>query len=200
MDLFFEEYKNLLPDNESELFYYPAFYAVQEANRIFSELQNDIAWEQKNITIYGKQFQEPRLSAWYGDDSARYQYSGILLDPKPWTPLLLEIKKKLEQEHPFQFNGVLLNYYRNGSDSMGWHRDNEKELGKETVIASLSFGAARSFQVRKYSDKSHKLDLPLASGSLLIMRGNMQEHWEHALPKRLKLQSPRINLTFRRIV
>jgi alkylated DNA repair dioxygenase AlkB len=200
MDLFFEENKNLLPDPESELYYYPTFYSVQDAGRIFSGLQNDIAWEQKNITIYGKQFQEPRLSAWYGDESARYQYSGILLDPKPWTPLLLDIKLKLEQEHSIKFNAVLLNYYRNGTDSMGWHRDNEKELGKETVIASLSFGAVRSFQVRKYDDNSQKLDLPLASGSLLIMRGKMQERWEHSLPKRLKLQSPRINLTFRRIV
>lgn len=190
--------KNLLPA-DGELYYFPGFYNLDEAQELFSVLQNEIAWEQQRIRIYGREHPEPRLTAWYGDPGAAYAYSGIKLLPKAWSPVLLTIKQKLEAACHAKFNSVLLNYYRDGRDSMGWHRDNERELGPHPVIASLSFGATRRFLVRRYRSNNEKLELPAESGSLILMRGDMQRHWEHSIPKQLKVTEGRINLTFRNI-
>lgn len=190
-------HNNLLPSH-GELHYYPSFIDGQLAQRYYDVLLKGISWQQESITIYGKQVLQPRLTAWYG--AASYTYSGTTMSPQPWTPPLSEIKSMVECFTGATFNSVLLNLYRDGKDYMGWHRDNEKELGTEPVIASVSLGAVRSFQVRKYKTKDRKLSIEAAPGSLITMQGIIQSHWEHCLPKRLRVKDSRINLTFRRIV
>jgi alkylated DNA repair dioxygenase AlkB len=143
---------------------------------------------------------QPRLTALYGDQGKIYQYSGIQMIPIQWTEFLLEIKKKVESLTQSEFTHVLLNQYRNGQDSMGWHRDNELSLGKTPTIASVSFGAVREFQIRHYNEKSIKIKIPLEHGSLLMMGDVSQQFWEHQLPKTAKINSTRINLTFRKII
>ncbi len=140
---------------------------------------------------------QPRLTALYGDPKLPYGYSGIKMIPHPFSPTLLAIKARIESLAGVKFTHVLLNRYRDGKDSMGWHRDNEKALGINPVIASVSFGAARDFHLRLYETKSEKLTLNLSHGSLLIMKGLTQHHWEHQIPKRANLVGERINLTFR---
>lgn len=188
--------ENLLPGN-GELYYYPSFIGTEVAEKYFHTLLEEINWKHEEITIYGKRVLQPRLTAWYGD--VAYTYSGTTMHPIPFTPTLLAIKHEAEKISGAAFNSVLLNLYRDGHDYMGWHRDNEKELGDAPVIASVSFGAGRTFQVRKYKSKDEKLSVETANGSLLIMRGAMQHYWEHQLPKRLKVKDARINLTFRKI-
>jgi alkylated DNA repair dioxygenase AlkB len=169
------------------------------ANKVFKELREQIEWEQYHIQIFGKRMPQPRLTAWYGETNAAYSYSGIQLIPKAFTPCLLKIKAIVEEASEQKFNSVLLNLYRNQNDSMGWHSDDEKELGENPVIASLSLGETRVFQVRHKTQKALKGKLELTHGSLLIMKGNMQSNWQHAIPKSRKECGPRINLTFRKI-
>ncbi|HNN87507.1 MAG TPA: alpha-ketoglutarate-dependent dioxygenase AlkB, partial [Pseudomonadales bacterium] len=139
-----------------------------------------------------------RLTAWYGDEGSRYQYSAVNLHALPWTPTLLNIKQRVEAHSDgITFNSVLLNLYRNGSDGVAWHSDNEAELGPKPIIASVSFGQERPFQLRHIQDKNLKYSLPLPHGSLLIMRGETQRNWLHQIPKSAKAMAPRINLTFR---
>jgi len=190
---------NLLPDGTEGLYFLPDFLPSREADQFFKVLKEEAAWEQKCIRIFGKEVPEPRLTAWYGDPTAVYTYSGITMTPCPWIPALESLRERFEKITSATFNSALLNYYRTGQDSMGWHRDNEKELGPEPVIASLSLGAQRDFQIRNYQDKNQKLNIPLNHGSLLIMRGRMQENWQHAVPKRKNSQKERINITFRQI-
>lgn len=187
---------NLLPEH-SELYYLPGIFSPAESSVYFRRLTEEIEWRQDEITIFGKKVMQPRLTAWYGD--AAYTYSGITMHPEPWTDILLAIRQRAEEYAGGSFNSVLLNLYRDGNDHMGWHRDNEKELGKEPVIASVSFGAERTFQLRRYTTKDNKLSIDVADGSLVLMRGAIQGYWEHQLPKRLKVKEPRINLTFRTI-
>ena len=194
-----KEMKSLLPDASAGLFYQADFLTKEQSDYYFHQLKSEVAWEQKVIRIFGKEVPEPRLTAWYGDATAIYTYSGIEMQPRPWIPILLDLKQLTERACAATFNSGLLNYYRQGNDSMGWHRDNEKELGKEPLIASVSLGSARTFQVRHYQDKRNKLELDLAPGSLLIMSGTMQENWQHAIPKRKKSEGERINITFRTI-
>jgi alkylated DNA repair dioxygenase AlkB len=189
---------NLLP-RDGEALYFPDFFAKVEADALFGALLEGIAWRHEAIVMFGRQVMQPRLTAWYGDPGAHYTYSGITLTPLPWTAELETIRARLEPAAETTFNSVLLNRYRDQSDGMGWHSDDEPELGRDPVIASLSFGAPRDFQLRHRKDKSLKVSLKLAHGSLLLMRGETQHHWAHALPKRTAPLGPRINLTFRAI-
>lgn len=158
-----------------------------------------IAWRQESIRIFGKEVMQPRLTAWYGDEGKSYRYSGLTMHPLPWNELLLDLKSVAEAVSGTGFNSALLNLYRNGNDSMGWHRDNEPELGPDPVIASLSFGAARTFRFRHYKNKKPVISLLLPPGSLLLMGKGTQQHWQHALPRSAGVQAPRINITFRNI-
>ena len=176
------------------------FFNAQESASIMQALITEIDWQQYQIKIFGKTLDQPRLTAYYGQDHPYYAYSNIKLQPIPFTPILLSIKNKIETLTSHQFNGVLLNYYRNGDDSMGWHADDEKELGTNPVIASLSFGASRNFQLQHSLDKSiSKATIVLNDASLLIMKGVTQHFWKHQIPKQ-KNKGPRINLTFRKII
>ncbi|OWY20882.1 alpha-ketoglutarate-dependent dioxygenase AlkB [Sphingobacteriales bacterium UPWRP_1] len=189
-----------LPD--AELLYLHPFLPAAEAGRLFEHLlgAGHIAWRQDSIRMFGKQVLTPRLSAWYGVSGAVYTYSGLTLHPLPFTPALLSLKEIIEQtvQHA-QFNSVLLNLYRNGADSMGWHADDEPELGSNPVIASVSLGAERRFLLRHKYRKELKQQIVLQHNSLLIMRGTTQHFWQHALPKTSRPAGARINLTFRHI-
>ncbi|WP_296705469.1 alpha-ketoglutarate-dependent dioxygenase AlkB [Algoriphagus sp.] len=198
-DLFNDPNKNLLPfDGVTK--YYGKFLSKETSDRFFKLLLNEIDWKQEPIKIFGKAVMQPRLTALYGDQGKIYQYSGIQMIPILWTDFLLEIKEKVESLTNSGFTHVLLNQYRDGQDSMGWHRDNEISLGKKPTIASVSFGAVREFQMRLYKEKSNKIKIPLEHGSLLMMGEESQQYWEHQLPKTKKVNSTRINLTFRKIL
>ena len=187
-----------LSDSEIEL--HEHFFDAQESGSIMQALISEIDWKQYQIKIFGKTLDQPRLTAYYGEGHPYYAYSNIKLQPIPFTPILLSIKNKIEALTLEKFNGVLLNYYRNGDDSMGWHADDEKELGTNPVIASLSFGASRNFQLQHSLDKSiSKATIVLNDASLLIMKGVTQHFWKHQIPKQ-KNKGPRINLTFRKII
>lgn len=175
----------------------PNFIGQQEATSAYTTLLDSIDWQLYYIKIFGKLIAQPRLSAWYGNVS--YTYSGIRLEPKPFSPLIEEIKQKIELATGHTFNSVLLNLYRNEKDSMGWHSDDEKELGSNPIIASLSLGSTRVFKVKHKHKKGLGLNLHLNQGSLLVMGGEMQHYWQHAIPKSSKACLPRINLTFRNI-
>ena len=163
----------------------------------FARLRDDTPWRQDSIVLFGKSHLQPRLTAWYGD--ASYTYSGLRLDPLPWTPLLAQIRAAVEHACAHRFNSVLLNYYRNERDSMGMHSDDEPELGPDPVIASLSFGATRSFILRhKRNKQTHKI--ALHDGSLLLMSNGLQSNWLHGIHKSARPLGERINLTFRYIV
>jgi alkylated DNA repair dioxygenase AlkB len=161
---------------------------------ILARLVDDTPWRADTVVVYGRRHLQPRLTAWYGE--ASYTYSGLTLQPLPLTPLLEQLRTAVEQATGRRYNSVLLNYYRDGADSMGMHSDDEPELGPQPVIASLSYGATRTFILRhKQSKRTVKLDL--ADGSLLLMAGTLQAHWQHGINKTAKLVGPRLNLTFR---
>lgn len=163
---------------------------------ILARLIAETAWRAESITLWGRQHLQPRLTAWHGE--ARYTYSGLTLDPLPFTPLQLAIKAAVERAGGVRFNSVLLNYYRDGRDSMGMHSDDEPELGPRPAIASVSFGATRTFILKhKRSKETIKVDLP--SGSLLLMTGETQKNWLHGINKSSRALGPRVNLTFRKI-
>lgn len=187
-----------LPDAEIE--YYPDFFSEREAHEIFEQLYTHIPWQQDNITIFGKTYLQPRLTALFGNDGKSYTYSNITMQPYPWNDLLLKIKTKMEDVTGHHFTSVLLNLYRDGRDSNGWHADDEKELGKNPVIASLSFGAERVFQLKHNTIKGLKQNIALENGSLLLMKGTTQHFWKHQIPKTTKPMKHRINLTFRTIL
>ena len=197
--------KRLITLPDAQLLFIENFYPPSVSDAFLAELTSELAWEQGEITLFGKKVLEPRLSAWYGDAGKSYTYSGKKQEPLPWQSGLLQIKTDAEKaivEHlkcDIYLNSVLCNYYRNGQDSMGFHADNEKELGQNPVIASINFGETRRFQFRRRDDKVVKYELELTHGSLLVMAGAMQQHWLHAVPKEPKRTKPRINLTFRHI-
>jgi alkylated DNA repair dioxygenase AlkB len=184
-----------LPD--AEIIYFPDFLSKKEADSLFQELLENTPWQQDEITVYGKKHLQPRLTALYGNEGKHYSYSNITMQPHSWTLTLQKIKSLVENISETNFTTVLLNYYRDGSDSNGWHADNEKELGTNPVIASLSLGAERSFQLKHNSDVSQKKTIILENGSLLLMKGTTQHFWKHQIPKTAKPVAPRINLTFR---
>lgn len=182
---------------DGEVQYFPSLFSFDESNDFLNRLQTEIAWRHEPIRIFGKSVMQPRLTALYGDSEKEYRYSGLLMKPMAWTQALLEIKKGIEALSNVTFTTALLNQYRNEKDSMGWHRDNEKELGLNPVIGSVSLGAPRNFQMRHYYEKNLKESIDLEHGSFLLMRGPTQHFWEHCLPKRSKSCQPRINITFR---
>jgi len=185
---------------EAEIEYFPNFFSSEEADMLFNQLLNEIPWQQDTLKIFGKEHLQPRLTALFGDTHKSYSYSGITMKPHPWNATLLKIKRKVEQETGKHFTSVLLNLYRNGKDSNGWHADNEKELGLNPVIASVSFGATRKFQLKHNSKKDAQQTINLEHGSLLLMKGTTQHNWKHQIPKTKDPVNPRINLTFRTIL
>ena len=186
-----------LPD--AEIIYYPQFFDKEQADQIYAELLQEIAWQQDNITVFGKTHPQPRLTALYGNEGKPYSYSNITMQPHPWNTLLQKIKYHIETTTECQFTTVLLNQYRDGKDSNGWHADNEKELGTNPIIASLSFGAERVFQLKHNTIADAKKSIVLEHGSLLLMKGRTQHFWKHQIPKTAKPIGNRINLTFRSI-
>lgn len=187
-----------LPLPDADVLLDARFLAPAEASALLAELTATVAWQQQPIKLFGKEVMQPRLTAWYGDPKATYRYSGLRLEPLPWLPALQQLRARLETATGARFNSVLLNLYRSGQDSMGYHADDEPELGPEPVIASLTLGATRTFRLRpRRSVAAQALSLPLLAGSLLLMRGATQQNWLHALPKTTRPVGPRLNLTFR---
>ena len=182
---------------DADIRYYRYFFKPETAERYFQTLLCEVAWEQRMLLVYGKRHPEPRLTAWYGDEGVTYSYSGTTRYPKPWTPLLLEIKQRVEQAAGMHYNSLLLNQYRDGKDSVSWHSDDESGLGINPSIASVSFGAVRSFHLRHRQDKQLRHKIDLAHGSLLLMQGLTQHYWHHQVPKTSRAVGPRVNLTFR---
>lgn len=190
-----------IPVKDGALWYMEHFIPLNIANNYYNTLSNTITWKQETITMYGKTHAVPRKTAWYGNKGATYRYSGITHHPEPWTKALLDIKKVIEHVlNKETFNSVLLNLYRNGNDKMGWHADNEKELGTNPTIASVSLGATRRFDLKHKTDNKQKIQLQLTPGSLIIMHGALQHHWLHQIPAQKKIIDSRINLTYRNIL
>ncbi len=184
-----------LPD--ADLLFYPSFLAPQECDRQLAEITQTTCWRQDWITVGGQSRPQPRLTAWYGDPGKTYAYSGITMIATTWTPPLWTLKTRVEALSPVKFNSVLLNLYRNGSDSMGWHSDDEPELGPNPVIGSLSLGGTRRFRLRHRFEKNLTYQIELTSGSFLLMGGRTQHYWQHQVPKTKRFVEPRLNLTFR---
>ena len=186
-----------LPDSDINL--HQDHFDAEIAGNLLRELTEEIPWVQNKIKFYGKESLVPRLESWHGDEGMSYTYSGIRMDAKPWTKNLLMIKESIEPIAKTTFNSVLINYYRDGKDRVAWHSDDEKELGKNPVIASVSLGAERKFKLRhkKYKENQLQHEVFLQNGSLLLMSGSTQHHWLHEIPRTAKPIGPRINLTFR---
>ncbi len=184
----------------AEINYYPHFFDEEQSDLLFQELLLTIPWQQDDIKVFGKVHAQPRLTALFGNEGKSYSYSNIKMQPHSWNPILIDLKQKAEAVSATKFSTVLLNLYRDGKDSNGWHADNEKELGTNPVIASLSFGAERYFHLQHNNDKNLKLKILLEHGSLLVMKGTTQHFWKHQIPKTAKPIGSRINLTFRSIV
>ncbi|WP_066225236.1 alpha-ketoglutarate-dependent dioxygenase AlkB family protein [Formosa haliotis] len=185
---------------DAEVIYYPSFFNISEANQYYNTLLKNVDWQQDEITLFGKTHLQPRLTALFADNNKTYSYSGITMHPHPFNKTLLEIKLKIETESAHLFTTCLCNLYRNGQDSNGWHADNEKELGPDPIIASVSFGAERIFHFKHKENPELKQKLVLKHGSLLLMKKGTQTHWLHQLPKTKKDIGKRINLTFRTII
>jgi len=189
-----------IPLADAEIYYLPELPLAQTAEAVMNQLIDEVPWRSENIVVWGKTVPQPRLIAWYGDEGADYTYSGIHHDPLPWTDTLIGIKNRVEKVADTNFNSVLLNYYRHHRDSMGLHSDDELELGRRPIIASLSLGEERTFILKHKTRRDLKtFRLKLASGSLLLMKGDTQRCWKHGIEKETRPCGPRVNLTFRRI-
>lgn len=186
-----------LPD--ADVTYHHGWLPRAAADALQHSLQSGVPWETHRIRMFGRWVDSPRLSCWVGDPEAIYRYSGADFLPHAWTPELLELRDRLQSAVGGAFNSVLLNRYRDGKDSMGWHSDDEPELGAEPVIASLTLGAARRFLLRRRDDHALKAEYLLEHGDLLVMAGETQRYYQHAVPKTAKVAAERINLTFRNI-
>lgn len=187
--------------DNGELLEYPQLFDPAEADQILATLITEIPWRQESLRIAGKLRAIPRLQCWMGDAASEYGYSGVRLTPCPWNETVTGIHDRIAELSGSRFNSVLINYYRDGQDSVAWHADDEAELGVTPVIASVSLGAQRPFELKqKEQTPAKKYQLALRHGSLLIMGGTMQQHWLHQLPKVRGLQEPRVNLTFRNII
>lgn len=205
MDLFGESHNDLQDQLDAlphcKIQYIPDFYSLAAAKKLYEELLHKIEWQQDDVKVFGKIYPQPRLTALFSDNSKTYSYSGITMHSKPFLPAINDIKKRIKTNYPeYNFNSCLSNLYRNGDDSNGWHADDEPELGQNPVIASISLGEIRKFRMRLKKDQKIKIDIPLKSGSLLLMSGTTQHYWQHCIPKTKKKVDPRINLTFRFIV
>ena len=187
-----------IPATDAQLRLYPHIYPSSTTQQLFEQLKQQLQWRQDVLKIHGRDIPIPRLNTWYGDAGTEYSYSGVSFTPHPWTKELLHIKYTIETLCGEKFNSVLANLYRDGQDSVAWHSDDEPELGRNPVIASLSLGATREFVLKHKRRKDLKpIRLSLADGSLLLMAGPTQHHWIHQVPKTRKLVGARINLTFR---
>lgn len=201
-DLFDPDKRNgprRLPLQDAEVDYYANFITQTQATQLFVTLRQTLAWRQDSIKLYGKYHKIPRMQAWYGDAGSQYQYSNLTLEPLPWTSALSQLKEQCEDYCAHPFNAVLANLYRDGNDSMGWHADDEPELGTNPVIASISLGEARNFDF-KHKTSAEKYRIKLEHGSLLIMSGSTQAFWQHGIAKTRVPLDERINLTFRYIL
>ena len=202
MDLFQSAGSNLLPF-DGKLFYYPSFFTKAQSDFYFDELIKTIPWQHDEVMMFGKKIITKRKAAWFGDEGCSYTYSKTLRVPISWSEILLEIKSQVEEKANTNFNSCLLNRYHDGSESMAYHADDEPMLEQHGTIASVSFGAERRFLFRHNRYQENKIPVVetiLSNGSLLMMQGEIQNHWKHALPASKKIKTPRINLTFRKIV
>lgn len=185
---------------EAILDYYPSWLEPERADHYLQALLQETPWRQDSLNFGGKKVPVPRLQAWYGEPKAKYGYSGLALNPLPWTPLLSALRQELQDTLQHPFNAVLLNYYRDGNDSVSWHSDDESELGPAPVIASLSLGATRRFELQAKDRARHspsRQALELTHGSLVVMGPGLQRHWRHQIPKQPGITEGRLNLTFR---
>ncbi|WP_422859319.1 alpha-ketoglutarate-dependent dioxygenase AlkB family protein [Flagellimonas sp. S174] len=182
---------------DSEIWYHPNFLSEKQADDYFNILRKETPWRQDDIKVFGKVYAQPRLTALYSNNGKNYSYSNITMESLAFTDKLQQLKNLVDHEANTEFTTCLLNLYRNGKDSNGWHSDDEKELGKNPIIASISLGAERFFHLRHKSDKSLKHKILLEHGSLLLMRGQTQHFWQHQIAKTAKKVEERINLTFR---
>ncbi|APY07657.1 alpha-ketoglutarate-dependent dioxygenase AlkB [Winogradskyella sp. J14-2] len=199
MNLFSEEKQHFILPN-AELIYVPEFFNSQESDNYYRIIKDETNWQHDDITVFGKTYKQPRLTALFGETNQTYSYSNITMHPEAFTKDLLNIKSKVEKFSDETFNTLLINLYRDGSDSNGWHADNEKELGKNPIIASVSFGEERPFHFKHRTIKDERHKIILEHGSLLLMKGEMQHYWLHQIAKTKRHIQPRINLTFRRLV
>ncbi len=184
------------PAPKPDITYNPTWLPPDEADTLFATLRTTIPWETHRIKLFGREIDSPRLSCWIGDPGTDYKYSGARFAPHPWPEALLAIRERLARELSAPFNSVLANLYRDGRDSMGWHSDDEPELGSEPVIASVSLGAERRFVFKRKAD-GRKHEMVLGHGSLVVMQGRTQKDWRHAVARTKAVESERINLTFR---
>ncbi len=198
MDLFNSEPTNLLP-YDGEVYYYPAIFSRNHVIEYYNTLLTNIAWENDEAIMFGKHITTKRKVALYGDNNYAYHYANNRKKALPWTSDLIKLRKKIAQQCNTTFNACLLNLYHNGNEGLGWHSDNEKELGRKPLIASISFGADRKLMF-KHKETKQTISIYLEKGSLLIMQGETQTHWLHKLPTTTTVKTPRINLTFRNIV
>jgi len=189
---------NLLP-YDGEVHLCPNFLPQNEANAFLETLKATVNWQSETYTMFGKAVTPKRLVAWYADEGLSYTYSKLTKAGLPWNPTLQQLKQQAEQLTGHHFNSCLCNRYHNGQEAMGWHSDNEPELGQQPTIASLSFGTTRRFVFRHKTTKA-KVELLLPNGSLCLMKGEVQDYWQHSLPKSAKVHGERINLTFRNVL
>ncbi|MGE8233378.1 MAG: alpha-ketoglutarate-dependent dioxygenase AlkB family protein [Stenotrophomonas sp.] len=192
----------LFPDTSTlaDVQHLPCWLPAAQAEALLLALRAQVPWDVHRIRMFGRWLDSPRLSCWMGDADAHYRYSGADFAPHPWAPAVQELRERLQLACDGRFNSVLLNRYRDGRDSMGWHSDDEPELGATPLIASLSLGASRRFLLRRRDDPAQKAEYLLGHGDLLLMRGQCQRDYQHALPKTARVCDERINLTFRQIV
>ncbi len=191
----------LFPDSSvlADVQHLAAWLPSAQADAVMHALLTQVPWETHRIRMFGRWLDSPRLSCWMGDAEAHYRYSGADFAPHPWAPAVRELREQLQLGCDGSFNSVLLNCYRDGRDSMGWHSDDEPELGPTPLIASLSLGVSRRFLLRRRDDPAQKAEYLLGHGDLLLMRGHCQRDYQHALPKTARVSGERINLTFRQI-
>jgi alkylated DNA repair dioxygenase AlkB len=199
MTIFDKNGVSIILDNDGLVNYYRKILAYQEANQYLDLLMQNILWKNDEVILFGKHIVTKRKTAWYGDSDYLYTYSNITKQALPWTKELSDLKQMVEEFAGVKFNSCLLNLYHNGNEGMGWHSDDEKSLGKDNTIASLSFGAERKFLL-KHKQTKQIISLVLEHGSLLIMKDATQRNWLHSLPKSKDIVQPRINLTFRTIL
>lgn len=197
MSLFSQMPSELLPYDFGAILYSDV-WDIEQSQQIERELTESLEWRQVFVEVFNRRVPQPRLTCWYGDPGKNYSYSGTHLTPSAWTPLLTEIKNAAEKVAGATFNSVLANLYRDGSDSISWHSDNEPELGLEPIIASVTFGYMRRFDLR-HKESKETVSVELTSGSVLVMSGQSQSRWQHQIAKTRKPTGPRINLTFRTI-
>jgi alkylated DNA repair dioxygenase AlkB len=177
--------------------YHSGFIDQKTSDQLLKKFIAETPWKQSTQRMWDKEYLTPRLTSWHGDIGTDYSVSGKISNPNGWTPELLALKEKVEVVAGIKFNSVLLNYYRDGNDSVAWHSDRESVLGKNPIIASVSFGQVRSFDIRNKADHSEHYSVKLEHGSFLLMKAGLQEHWEHRIAKSTKPMKARINLTFR---